>query len=239
MKGILGKKVGMTRIFDERGEVVPVTVIEAGPCFVTQIKTEGQDGYRAIQLGFEEIVSADDYHEDRAARWRAQRKLTRGQLGHLGLLGTDDEHPRRRHLGSAVPPLRYLREFRVKEPSEFEEGQRITVEVFAVGDHVDVTGTSKGRGFAGVVKRHGFGGGPRTHGQSDRLRAPGSIGSTTTPGRVIKGMRMAGHMGHERVTVQNLEVVQVDSERNLLLVRGAVPGPKNGLLLIKEAIKQG
>lgn len=238
MKGILGKKVGMTRIFDERGEVVPVTVIEAGPCFVTQIKTEDRDGYRAIQLGFEEIVSADDYHEDRVARFRAQRKLTRGQLGHLGLLETDEDHPRRKRLGSVIPPLRYLREIRVKDPSQFEEGQRITVEVFSAGDRVDVTGISKGRGFAGVVKRHGFRGGPRTHGQSDRLRAPGSIGSTTTPGRVYKGKRMAGHMGHERVTVQNLEVVQVDPERNLLLVRGAVPGPRNGLLLIREAVKR-
>lgn len=239
MKGILGKKVGMTRIFDESGEVVPVTVIEAGPCFVTLIRTEERDGYRALQLGFEEIVSADDYHEDRAARLRAQRKLTRGQLGHLGLLETDEEHPRRKHLGTDIPPLRYLRELRLKDPSEFEEGQRITVEVFAVGDHVDVTGISKGRGFAGAVKRYGFRGGPRTHGQSDRLRAPGSIGAATTPGRVHKGKHMPGHMGDERVTVQNLEVVYVDPDRNLLLVKGSVPGSRNGLLLIKEAIKQG
>ena len=212
MKGILGRKVGMTQIFDEKGEVVPVTIIEAGPCFVTQKKTMDKDGYAAIQLGFEETKP---------------RRLTKGQQGHLAK--------------NKLPPLRRLREIRLKEEEldRYEEGQKILVSIFAVGDLVDVTGVSKGRGFAGVVKRHGFRGGPRTHGQSDRVRAPGSIGAGTTPGRVYKGLRMAGRMGNQRVTVQNLRVMMVDAERNLLAVKGGVPGAKNGLLLIREARKQG
>ncbi|HID61414.1 MAG TPA: 50S ribosomal protein L3 [Anaerolineae bacterium] len=209
MKGILGKKVGMTQVFDERGEVIPVTIIEAGPCFVTQVKTPERDGYAAVQLGFEEVKP---------------KRLTRPQLAHL--------HK------NQLPPLRHLREIRVSDVSQYEEGQKIRVSIFDVGDRVDVTGTSKGRGFAGVVKRHGFGGGPRTHGQSDRHRAPGSIGAGTTPGRVYKGMRMAGRMGNARVTVQNLQVVLVDPERNLLAVKGAVPGARNGLLIIREARKR-
>ena len=210
MKGILGKKVGMTQIFDESGEVIPVTVIEAGPCFVVQKRTVERDGYSAIQLGFEEVKP---------------KRLTKGQLGHL----------RKRN----IPPLRYLREVRVSDPEEYEEGQKITVGIFNVGERVDVVGTSKGRGFAGTIKRHGFKRQPKTHGQSDRERAPGSIGATTTPGRVFKGKRMAGHMGNARVTAQNLQVVLVDPERNLLAVKGAVPGARNGLLIIKEARKQG
>lgn len=208
MKGILGRKVGMTQIFDERGEVVPVTVIEAGPCFVTQIKMPERDGYSAVQLGFKEVKP---------------KRLTRPQLKHLSK--------------NQLPPLRYLREIRMSDVSQYEEGQKIRVSIFDVGDRVDVTGISKGKGFAGVVKRHGFGGGPKTHGQSDRQRAPGSIGAGTTPGRVYKGMRMAGRMGNARVTVQNLQVVLVDAERNLLAVKGAVPGAKNGLLVIEEARK--
>jgi len=208
MKGILGKKLGTTQIFDEAGNAIPVTVIEAGPCFVTQVKTKERDGYQAIQLGFEEIKP---------------KRLTKGQLGHL----------QKRDL----PPLRYLREIRVDDVSGYEEGQKIRASIFDVGDLVDVTGISKGRGFAGVVKRHGFGGGPKTHGQSDRHRAPGSIGQDTTPGHVYKGKRMAGHMGNEQVTVQNLRVILVDPERNLLAVKGAVPGARNGLLLIREAVK--
>jgi large subunit ribosomal protein L3 len=180
MKGILGKKMGMTQIFDERGEVVPVTVIEAGPCFVTQVKTPGRDGYAAVQLGFKEVKP---------------KRLTKSQLGHLGK--------------NQLPPLRYLQEIRLSDVGQYEEGQKIRVGIFDVGDRVDVTGISKGRGFAGVVKRHGFRGGPKTHGQSDRHRAPGSIGAGTTPGRVYKGMRMAGRMGNARVTVQNLQVVLV------------------------------
>jgi large subunit ribosomal protein L3 len=208
MKGILGRKVGMTQIFDDRGEVVPVTVIEAGPCFVTQVKTPERDGYAAVQLGFKEVKS---------------KRLTRPQLEHL--------------LKNQLPPLRHLREIRVGDVGQYEEGQKIRVSIFEVGERVDVTGISKGKGFAGVVKRHGFGGGPKTHGQSDRQRAPGSIGAGTTPGRVYKGIRMAGRMGNARVTVQNLQVVLVDPERNLLAVKGAVPGSRNGLLVIKEARK--
>jgi large subunit ribosomal protein L3 len=210
MKGILGKKVGMTQVFDERGEVIPVTVIEAGPCFVAQIKTVERDGYTAVQMGFEEAKP---------------KHLTSPQLQHLEK--------------SNLPPLRYLREFRLptEDLARFEEGQKVTVDIFDVGEYVDVIGTSKGRGFAGVVKRHGFRGGPKTHGQSDRHRAPGSIGACTTPGRVFKGMRMAGLMGGERVTVQGLKVVLVDPERNLLAVQGAVPGARNGLLMIRQARK--
>jgi large subunit ribosomal protein L3 len=208
LKGLIGKKIGMTQIFDENGAAVPVTLIEAGPCYVTQVREPQVDGYSAVQLGFEEVKP---------------KRLTGGQLGHL----------KRNNL----PPVRYLREFRVKDP-QVAEGDTVAVgDAFAVGESVDVVGTSKGKGFQGAVKRHGFAGGPRTHGQSDRLRAPGSRGSTTTPGRVFKGQRGAGHMGFERVTVQNLDVVLVDAERNLIGVRGAVPGPKGGVVLIREARK--
>ncbi|RME06353.1 MAG: 50S ribosomal protein L3 [Anaerolineae bacterium] len=207
-KGLIGKKIGMTQIFDENGAAIPVTVIEAGPCYVTQVRTEERDGYSAVQLGFGESKP---------------RRLTGGQLGHL-----------KKH---NLPPLRFLREFRAKNV-EVKEGDKLTVDVFEVGDHVDVVGHAKGRGFAGAVKRYGFGGGPKTHGQSDRHRAPGSIGATSGTARVFPGKRMAGHMGTHRVTAQNLEVVLVDAERNLIGVRGAVPGPKGGLVLVKEARKQ-
>lgn len=210
MRGILGKKVGMTQIFTEQGEAVPVTVIEAGPCFVTQYKEKDRDGYRAVQLGFEETK---------------EKHLSGGQWGHLRRNG--------------LPPLRYLREIPVSDGEKYEVGQKINVGIFDVGERVDVTGVSKGKGFAGVVKRHGFRGGPKTHGQSDRTRHPGSIGATTTPGKVLKGMRMPGRMGGQPVTVQNLEVVVVDPMRNLLAVKGGVPGAKGELLVIKEARKQG
>jgi len=208
LKGLIGKKIGMTQIFDENGTAIPATLIEAGPCYVTQIRVAENDGYSAVQLGFEEIKP---------------KRLSGGRLGHLKK--------------NNMPPLRYLREFRVKEP-QIEEGDTVNVDIFVIGDNVDVTGISKGKGFAGAVKRHGFAGGPKTHGQSDRWRAPGSRGSGTTPGRVFKGARGPGHMGHERVTVQNLRVVLVDPERNLLAVRGAVPGPKGGPVMIKEARKR-
>jgi large subunit ribosomal protein L3 len=209
LKGLIGKKVGMTQIFDESGAAVPVTLIEAGPCYVTQVRTAQNDGYSAVQLGFEEVKP---------------KRLTAGRLGHLKR--------------NNVPPLRFLREFRVKEP-QVQEGDVVRVnDVFAEGSRVDVIGISKGKGFQGTVKRHGFAGGPKTHGQSDRERAPGSRGATTTPGRVFKGAKSAGHMGSDRVTVQNLSVVLVDSERNLLGVRGAVPGPRGGLVLIQEARKR-
>lgn len=208
LKGLLGKKVGMTQIFDENGAAVPVTLIEAGPCYVTQIRLPERDGYSAVQLGFAEIKP---------------RRLTGGQIGHLQRNNT--------------PSLRFLREFRVKEP-DIEEGDQVTVDqAFEVGDRVDVVGISKGKGFAGGVKRYHFRGGPKTHGQSDRWRAPGSRGSGTDPGRVWKGARGPGHMGHERVTAQNLRVELVDAERNLLAVRGSVPGAKGGLVMIKEARK--
>jgi large subunit ribosomal protein L3 len=209
MRGLLGKKIGMTQIFDETGAVVPITLIEAGPCYVTQVRDSGTDGYAAVQLGFEEIKP---------------RRLTGGQLGHLKR--------------NDLPPLRYLREFRFDLVDGVSEGDQLTVELFAVGDKVDVIGTTKGKGFAGGVKRYGFGGGPRTHGQSDRLRAPGSHGATSTPGRVFKGSRGPGHMGSVRVTSQNLLVALVDTERNLIGVRGSVPGPRGGLVMVKEARKQ-
>ena len=210
LKGLIGKKVGMTQIFDPAGMAIPVTLIEAGPCYVTQVRLPEKDGYSAVQLGFYEAKP---------------KRLTGGQLGHL----------KRDNLN--LPPLRFLREFREKN-TELKEGDKVTVDVFSVGDHVDVVGTSKGKGFQGGVKRYHFRGGPKTHGQSDRNRAPGSRGSGTTPGRVYKGARGPGHMGDDRVTVQNLKVVLVDAERNLLGVRGAVPGARGGLVLIKAARKQ-
>jgi large subunit ribosomal protein L3 len=205
VQGLIGRKLGMTQIFDEQGLARPVTVIEAGPCVVTQIRSSEKDGYEAIQLGF-----------------GIAKKLNKPQTGHVRASG---------HL------VKTLREFKADDYSEIEIGQVFKADTFNTGDRVDVTGTSKGRGFAGGMKRHGFHGGPATHGQSDRARAPGSIGSSATPGRVFKGLKMAGHMGDARVTVQNLTVLRVDAERNLLLVEGSVPGPNNGTLLIKRAVK--
>lgn len=199
---MIGKKIGMTRIFAEDGAVIPVTAIEVGPCTVTQVKTEDKEGYNAIQLGFGEA-----------------KRLNSPEKGHLKKLGA----------------FKHLREFRVKDVSEVELGQKVTVDMFEPGERVDIVGTSKGRGFAGVIKRHGFAGGPKTHGQKDRHRAPGSVGGGTDPGKTFKGQRMAGHMGNARVTVQKLEVVQANLDRNLLLVKGAVPGARNGLLIIKKA----
>lgn len=208
VKGLIGKKIGMTQIFDEEGVAIPITLIEAGPCYVTQVRSKDKDGYSAVQLGFVEIK---------------QKRLTGGQLGHLKR--------------NDLPPLRFLREFRVRDP-DVKEGEQVKVDVFKVGEYVDVVGTSKGRGFAGVVKRYGFAGGPQTHGQSDRLRAPGSAGAGTTPGRVFRGKRMPGRMGNNKVTAQNLSVALVDTERNLIGVRGSVPGRNGGLVLIKERRKQ-
>lgn len=210
MIGLLGKKIGMTSMFDETGNIIPCTVIEAGPCFVAQIKTKERDGYNAVQLGFE-------VRKDRLVR-----------------------KPARGHFAKAkVKPLRLLREFRGNDTPELQPGQEIKVDkVFAKGDLVSVVGTSKGRGFQGVVKRHHFGGGFRTHGQSDRERAPGSIGSSSFPSRVFKGMRMAGRMGGDRVTVRNLKVVGVIADSNLLLVEGSVPGAINGYLEIHKTKTQ-
>ena len=207
MKGIIGKKLGMTQIFDEQGNVIPVTVIQAGPCFVTQIRSGEKDGYTAVQLGFNETKP---------------QRLSKGALGHL----------KRNNL----PALRHLREFRLRDGElDVAEGQEVKVDVFVKGERVDVIGTSKGRGFAGTIKRHHFHRQPKTHGASDRERAPGSVGATTTPGRTYPGQRMAGRMGNDRVTAQNLEVVVIDAERNLLAVRGSVPGANDGIVIIKPA----
>ncbi len=208
MKGLLGVKVGMTQVYDESGVVTPVTIIQAGPCYVTQIKTEDTDGYTAVQVGFQEVK---------------EQRLSKGQKGHLKEKG--------------IPNVRHLREFRTSKVADYEVGQALTVEQFEVGDRVDVSGKTKGRGFAGVVKRHGFAGGIKTHGQSDRHRAPGSIGTTSNVARVMKGQRMPGHMGNKQLTSQNLEVVRIDSEKNLLAIKGAVPGAKGTLVTVKDAAK--
>ncbi|HAA80257.1 MAG TPA: 50S ribosomal protein L3 [Thermoanaerobacter sp.] len=206
-KGILGKKHGMTQIFNEKGEVIPVTVIEAGPCVVVQKKTVETDGYNAIQVGFGDVK---------------EKRLTKPLIGHFKKAG--------------VPFKRYLREFRLDDISGYEVGSEIKVDIFKPGDRVDVTGISKGKGFAGVVKRYGANRGPMSHGSKYHRRV-GSMGATTDPGRTFKGKIMPGHMGHERVTIQNLEVVKVDPELNLLLVKGSVPGPKGSLLIIKDSVK--
>lgn len=204
--GIIGRKLGMTQVFAEDRTVVPVTAIEAGPCFVTQIKRAEEDGYNGIQMGFGDA-----------------KRLSSAEKGHLKNLGM----------------LKHLREFEADDIDSISVGQKIDVGIFQPGDLVNVAGISKGKGFQGGVKRHGFSGGPKTHGQSDRHRAPGSVGATTSPGRVFKGLRMAGHMGNHKVTIKKLRVVQADAERNLLLVRGAVPGARNGLLKIVKVTDQG
>ncbi len=201
IRGMLGKKVGMTQVFTPEGRVVPVTVIQAGPCAVTQIKTVKTDGYEAAQVGYGSV-----------------KRLNKPLRGHLGRTGL----------------FRFLREFAVDGTDDLELGQQVKVDLFETGEKVDVVGTSKGLGFQGAMKRHGFHGGPRTHGQSDRARAPGSSGAGTTPGRVLKGKKMAGHMGAARITVKNLEVVEVDAERDLLFLKGGVPGAPNGLIVIKK-----
>ncbi len=215
MKGIIGKKVGMTQYFEEDGSVVPVTVIEAGPCYVTQIKTPERDGYSAVQLGFDEIPH----------RRNGSSRLNKPEIGHLN------------RGEMKLPDLRVLREFRIDTP-EVAEGQEIKCDIFEKGDLVDIVGISKGRGYAGTIKRHGFNRQPKTHGQSDRERAPGSIGASAMPSRVIKGMRMSGQMGNDRVTIQNLEVVLVDAEKNLLAIKGSVPGARGGIVIVKAARKQ-
>ena len=202
IRGLLGRKLNMTRAFDETGTISALTLVEVGPCWVTQVRTPERDGYSAAQIGFEE-----------------SKRLNRAEAGHL----------------KNVPKLRHLREVPIEDGQTVSVGTKFDATLLKPGDLVDVVGTSKGRGFAGVVKRHGFRGGPKTHGQSDRHRAPGSVGSGTTPGRVLKGLKMAGRMGGERVTVQKLRVMQVDPERNLVALKGAVPGARNGLLLIRKS----
>jgi large subunit ribosomal protein L3 len=209
MRGLIGKKLGMTQIFDDTGAAVPVTLIEAGPCYVTQIRYSEKDGYSAVQLGYGEVKP---------------KRLTGGQIGHLKR--------------SEAPPIKHLREFRTRELGELKEGDQFSVEIFEIGERVDVVGISKGKGFAGAMKRHGFGGGPITHGQSDRQRSPGSHGATSTPGRVFKGSRGPGHMGNVRVSSQNIRVDFVDAEKHLIGVRGSVPGPRGSIVTIKPARKQ-
>ncbi len=210
----------MTQIFDEKGNVTGVTVIEAGPNYVTQVKTVEKEGYCAAQLGFGEVKA---------------KKMTRGELGHLGQLSPNTKHPQRRAI-SGVVPVKHLHEVRLKEVI-YKEGDILKADVFAVGEFVDVSGTSKGRGFAGGIKRHGFHRQKKTHGASDRERAPGSIGAGTSPGHIEKGTRMAGHYGATQVTSTHLKVMLVDAERNLIAVSGAVPGPNGGIVIIKDARK--
>lgn len=212
MKGLIGRKLGMTQLFDEKGQCIPVTVIQAGPCVVVQARTPATDGYAAVQLGFGE---------------RKARGVSKAYRTHC--------------LKAGKGVFRVLREFEPADPTTpYGPGQEITVDaVFAVGDRVDVTGTSKGRGFAGVVKRHGFGGFPGSHGTHEYFRHGGSIGNRSFPGRVFKGKRMAGQYGNERVTTQNLEVVAIRPAEHLLLVRGAVPGARNGLVIVRKAVKGG
>lgn len=207
MSGLLGKKLGMTQVFDESGDVVPVTVIQAGPCMVTQRKTLERDGYDAIQVGYSE------YPEKKASKLG---KATRGRFKKAGL-----------------KPLRYLKEFPVAGEADFVVGQAVTVELFKAGDSVKVTGTSKGKGFQGVIKRHGKAGGPASHG-SRFHRTTGSIGQRTSPGEVFKNMKLPGHLGDDKVTVKNLKVVQVRAQDNLIFVRGAIPGAKNNLVVIRK-----
>lgn len=206
MKGILGKKLGMTQIFTEEGIVVPVTVVEAGPNVVTQVKTVEKDGYNAIQVGFEDVK---------------EKSLNKPQKGHLAAANVLKKH---------------LKEFRVDAVEEFTVGQEIKADLFAAGEKIDVTGTSKGKGFQGPIKRHGQSRGPESHG-SRYHRRPGSMGACSFPGRVFKNKKLAGHMGSVKVTVQNLEVVRVDADKNLILVKGAIPGPKGSMVTIKEAVK--
>jgi large subunit ribosomal protein L3 len=204
--GLLGRKLGMTTIFSDRGRAIPVTVVEAGPNVVTQIRTREKDGYEAVQLGFGEVQ---------------QHKLSKPVQGQM----------------ANQQWKKYLREMPADDVTEHNPGDVVDVDLFKDNDLVDVTGVSKGKGFQGVVKRHHFAGGPRTHGQSDRERAPGSLGAGTSPGRVWKGMRMAGRMGNRRTTVQRLRVVRVDAVRHLLLIQGSVPGAKNGLLYVRRTVK--
>ncbi len=265
LSGLLGRKVGMTQIFGPTGAAIPVTVIEAGPCFVTQVKTEQTDGYEAVQLGFGDVKLKNttrpalghlghtlpqtpsqrrkQQQESARARQKARQKAeaaaateTEADIAETAGKGGKAQggSKRRRGAGQALGPFRVLREVKVVGGEYPAVGDTVDAGMFNAGEEVDIIGTSKGKGFAGVMKRHGFGGGQRTHGQSDRSRAPGSIGAGTTPGRVLKGTRMAGRMGGDRVTIKAVLVVQSDAERNLILVEGSVPGPNGGLVMIRK-----
>ena len=279
LSAILGRKVGMTQIFGPNGAAIAATVIEAGPCTVTQVKSAGTDGYEAVQIGYDQI------HPERAkrpamghlghtleptphqrrkqqqqgARDRQKAREAKTAEAEAGQTEADEAEAsgdtgskvsgkrserraasarRKRSHGLALGPFRVLREVKALDSAPFKLGDKIDANMFRVGEEVDVVGTSKGKGFAGVMKRHGFGGGQRTHVQSDRARHPGSIGAGNTPGRVLKNTRMAGHMGHARVTIKRLEVLQADAARNLLVIRGSVPGPNGGLLMIRKIAGQ-
>ncbi len=265
LNALLGRKVGMTQVFGPNGTVIPVTVIEVGPCIVTQVKTAARDGYEAVQIGFEPATTKHVTRPElghlghslpllKAQRRRlqtyqqAQRdKKTEGENAEAAAPKKDKQiekllkvqENRQRRPGPELGPFKVLREVPLQDGvavESLELGKTFDVGLFTVGESVDIVGTSKGKGFQGGVKRHGFSGGPKTHGQSDRTRAPGSIGSGTTPGRVLKGTHMAGHMGHVRVTAKKLQVIQADPERNLLLVKGSVPGANGGLLMVKKHV---
>lgn len=205
MIGLIGKKIGMTQTFDKDGKVIPVTLIKAGPCKVVQVKSIETDGYNAVQLGFEE---------------RAEHRVTKPLLGHFKKFES--------------VPYRYLREFRLEDATDIDKGETITVNIFTPHEVIDVIGTSKGHGFTGVMKRHHFAGFIQTHGSHESFRGPGSIGMCATPARVLKGMKMAGHHGNSRVTVKNLQVVKIDEENNLIMIRGAVPGHRNSLVILRK-----
>jgi len=276
LNALLGRKVGMTQVFGPNGTVIPVTVIEAGPCIVTQIKTVPNDGYEAVQIGFEQTTLKNvtrpalghlghslpllraqrrrlqAYQQEQRAKSKTQSATAEGSEQ---AETTSEDAPekkdkqiekllrvqekRQRRPGPELGPFKVLREVELQSgvaSEKIELGKQFDASLFTAGESVDIVGTSKGKGFQGGVKRHGFSGGPKTHGQSDRTRAPGSIGSGTTPGRVLKGTRMAGHMGNARVTAKKLQVIQSDPERNLLLVKGSVPGANGGLLMIKKHV---
>ena len=206
-KGLIGKKIGMTQIFDEHGRVIPVTVIEAGPCVIAQVKTEETDGYTAVQLGFGDVK---------------EKKLTKPEKGHFTKVN--------------VTPKKHLREFRLDSVEGLTVGQELKADVFVAGDKLDIQGTSKGKGFQGVIKRHGQSRGPMGHG-SMYHRRPGSMGPTSTPGRVFKGKKLPGHMGAQTISIQNLEVIRVDLDKNVILVKGSVPGAKGAILKLKSSVK--
>jgi large subunit ribosomal protein L3 len=210
VKAILGTKLGMTQVFTDEGRAIPVTVVQAGPCVVSQIRTQERDGYSAVQLGYGEVKES---------------RVSKPMKGHFSK--------------GKVTPQKHLVEVRTDDASSYEVGATVTVETFPVGAHVDVIGVSKGKGFAGVMKRHNFGGKPDSHGTERKHRSTGSVGAGTTPGRVFKGMKGPGHLGHDRTTILSLEVVESDAERNLLLIKGAIPGPTGALVMIRNAVKRG
>jgi large subunit ribosomal protein L3 len=265
LNALLGRKVGMTQVFGPNGTAIPVTIIEAGPCVITQVKTVAQDGYEAVQLGFEDATlknvsrpelghlghslpllkgqrkSLQTHQQAQRTEAKAEgeteadaaKKKDTKQIQKLLKIQTN----RQRRPGPSLGPFKVLREVGLEDDTEgVELGAQIDVSLFRDGESVDIVGTTKGKGFQGGVKRHGFAGGPKTHGQSDRHRAPGSIGSGTTPGRVLKGTRMAGHMGNVRVTAKKLQVIQADPTRNLLVVKGSVPGANGSLVMIKKHV---